>query len=135
MLYQWEVGRLDVDEVVRGYALIDLELDPLSDAAREFAAALVRGTAIQLPRLDALITDQAEHWRIERMPIVDRLILRMAICEMLEHGTPHPVIIDEAIELARTFSTESAVKFVNGILDAVSHRLRAADGAADVSVS
>lgn len=129
MLYQWEVSQLAVEAVVQAYPLIEEEGERLSPAASAFAADLVRRTVSQLARLDALIVEQAEHWRIERMPVIDRLILRMALCEMLERETPHPVVIDEALELARTFSTESAVKFVNGILDGVSLRLRAAESA------
>jgi len=129
MLYQWEVSQLAVEAVVQAYPLIEEEGERLSPAASAFAAGLVRRTVSQLARLDALIVEQAEHWRIERMPVIDRLILRMALCEMLERETPHPVVIDEALELARTFSTESAVKFVNGILDGVSLRLRAAESA------
>ncbi|MGE3842544.1 MAG: transcription antitermination factor NusB, partial [Vicinamibacterales bacterium] len=128
-LYQWEVSQLDVEAVVRTYPFIEQEGDVLSPAAAAFAADLVRRTVSQLAQLDALIVDQAEHWRIERMPMIDRLILRMALCEMLERETPHPVVIDEALELARAFSAEPAVKFVNGVLDGVSLRLRAAERA------
>ena len=63
----------------------------------------------------------AEHWRMERMPAVDRNILRLAVYEMTHEETPAPVVIDEALELARKFSNQEAVQFVNGVLDAV-HR-------------
>jgi len=71
--------------------------------------------------IDALISSHAEHWRIERMPAVDRNILRLAIFELRHTGTPPAVVIDEALELARRFSNEESVHFVNGVLDAV-HR-------------
>lgn len=87
----------------------------------EFAAALVRGTVDHLAEVDQQITKHAEHWRMERMPSVDRNILRLAVYEMTRGGTPAAVTIDEALELARKFSNEESVQFVNGVLDAI-HR-------------
>jgi N utilization substance protein B len=84
-----------------------------------FMEVLVDGTIICLTRCDELITRHSANWRIERMPLVDRNILRMAIYEMIEVGTPAPVVIDQAIELARRFSGEESVPFVNGVLDAI----------------
>jgi N utilization substance protein B len=84
-----------------------------------FMEVLVDGTILSLSRCDDLITRHSANWRIERMPVVDRNILRMAIYEMLEVGTPAPVVIDQAIELARRFSGEESVPFVNGVLDAI----------------
>ena len=72
-----------------------------------------------------MIAEAAEHWRIERMAVLDRLVLRLAVYEFLhEADTPAKVIINEALELARTFSTDEAVKFINGILDAIRRRLQ-----------
>ena len=85
----------------------------------EFLEQLVRGTVEKAGEIDALISSHAEHWRIERMPAVDRNILRLAIYEMRKTDTPPAVVIDEALELARRFSTEESVQFVNGVLDAV----------------
>jgi N utilization substance protein B len=82
---------------------------------------LVHGTIRHLGEVDDRITRHAEHWRMERMPAVDRNILRLAVYEMTHEGTPAPVVIDEALELARKFSNQEAVQFVNGVLDAV-HR-------------
>ncbi len=82
---------------------------------------LVRDTMSRLGEIDHRITSHSEHWRIERMPAVDRNILRLAICEMTTTNTPPAVVIDEAIELARRFSSDESVAFVNGVLDAV-HR-------------
>ena len=74
--------------------------------------------------IDALIADTAERWRPERMAVLDRLILRMAVCELLRgRGTPPAVVINEALELARTFSTEDAVKFINGMLDGIRKKI------------
>ena len=80
---------------------------------------LVKGTEQNREKLDALITSKSEHWRVERMPVVDRNILRMAIYEMQELKTPAAVAIDEAVELARQFSSDESVGFVNGVLDAI----------------
>jgi N utilization substance protein B len=125
MLYEWEVGGLDLGEVLSSFPEIDHTT--LDARTREFAERLMRGTARDLERADPLIVEQAQHWRIERMPVIDRLILRMGIHELLADDTPTPVVIDEALKLARTFSTEEAVKFINGILDAIGRRLRSTD--------
>jgi N utilization substance protein B len=69
--------------------------------------------------LDQAIAGHSEHWRLERMPVVDRNILRLAVYEMKTVGTPAPVVIDEALELARRFSSDESVAFINGVLDAV----------------
>jgi transcription antitermination protein NusB len=79
----------------------------------------------RLETIDPLIAETAERWRPERMAILDRLILRMAVCELIRDAdTPAAVVINEALELARTFSTEDAVKFINGMLDAMRKKLR-----------
>jgi N utilization substance protein B len=83
--------------------------------------ALVRGASGNAPDIDRQITEKSEHWRLERMPAVDRNILRLAVYEMNELKTPPPVVIDEALELARQFSGDDSVSFINGVLDAV-HR-------------
>lgn len=94
----------------------DIVRDPELDA---FMEILVKGTAACLAPIDALIADHAEHWRLERMPRVDRCILRMAVYEMRDVGTPPPVVIDEALELARRYTGEEAIPFLNGVLDAI----------------
>jgi len=89
-----------------------------------FATALARDTAARLEDIDPLIADTSERWRPERMAILDRLILRMAVCEMLrDASTPPAVVINEALELARTFTTEESVKFINGMLDAIRKKI------------
>ena len=82
---------------------------------------LVLGAAAKSSEIDQQITGKSEHWRLERMPAVDRNILRLAVYEMSELQTPAPVVIDEALELARQFSGDESVSFINGVLDAV-HR-------------
>jgi N utilization substance protein B len=73
-----------------------------------------------------LIAETTERWRPERMAVLDRLILRMAVCELLrDPAAPAPVVINEALELARTFTTEESVKFINGMLDAIRRKIDA----------
>ena len=125
MLYQWEVGKLSMLEVMSTYWTPGLMSDePIGDELREFATALANGVAASLERIDPLIIEAAEHWRIERMAVMDRIILRLAVYEFLDQPqTPGRVIINEALELARTFSTDDAVRFINGILDGIRRRL------------
>jgi N utilization substance protein B len=122
-LYQWEIGALDLDEVFDPGRQVELHT---AEAERDaLAETLVRGTAREIARIDQLIADHASNWRLERLAVVDRLVLRLAIHELLSHpDTPPAVVIDEALELARAFSTEQAVPFVNGVLDAVRRTLQ-----------
>jgi N utilization substance protein B len=86
--------------------------------AFEYAQELVQGTLDNLDRIDGMIRGQADNWRLERMPPVDRNILRLAVFEMLhERETPKLVVLDEAIELAKKFGSEQSGRFVNGLLD------------------
>ena len=122
MLYQWEVGRVPPEEAVARHWQIEQDEPALEGAARRFAEDLVEGTVSHLPSIDARIEAQAQHWRLERMAVIDRLILRMAVYEFLfRPETPRTVVMDEAIELARTFSEQDAVRFVNGVLDGIHH--------------
>ena len=124
MLYQWEVGRAPMDDVQRTFWTHAPEGMPLSDDLRGFAVSLASGTAEHVAELDPLITDAADNWRIERMNVLDRLILRLAVYEFLhEPETPGKVIINEALELARSFSADDSVRFINGILDAIRRTL------------
>ena len=127
ILYQWDLARRDI--VTTAATFFDLQwpnTDPPAGELREFATALARDTTDRLSEIDPLIADTAERWRPERMAILDRLILRMAVCEMLRDvSTPPPVVINEALELARTFTTEESVKFINGMLDAIRKKLDA----------
>jgi N utilization substance protein B len=88
------------------------------DEAFDYAKLLVQGTVDQREKIDDLIRSQADNWRLERMPPVDRNILRLAIYEMMfEKDTPKLVVLDEAIELAKKFGSEQSGRFVNGLLD------------------
>ena len=93
------------------------------ETTRAFAERVVRGAFGDAVRIDKLITDASENWRLERMATVDRNVLRVAIYELLhESDTPPPVVIDEAIEIAKRFGGEESSQFVNGVLDAVLKR-------------
>ncbi len=128
MLYQWEVGREPIEDVVETYWSIERPGEgAVTPSLRQFATHLARGTVCHLEQIDPLISENAEHWRPSRMAIVDRLILRLAIQEFLhEQDIPKKVVINEALELARTFSTDESVAFVNGILDAIRRQLEQA---------
>ena len=147
MLYQWEVGRLSMFEVRQTFweqrregVAVDRDQrhhgvavdrsheedgrDSLPEQLRTFATALADGVASRVEELDPLIAEAAEHWRLERMNVMDRLILRLAVYEFLhEPATPGKVVINEALELARSFSGDEAVRFINGILDGIRRKL------------
>lgn len=118
MLFAADVGRLRNDSLINDYwaELGDINLD---DRTRNFANKAVSGTLSNLDMIDDRIRSRAEHWRIERMAIVDRNILRLAVYEFLFEDTPKTVVINEALEIARRFSTFEATQFINGILDAI----------------
>ena len=103
------------------------EDEPLPDDLATFANSLAEGVAAHVAELDPLISEAAAHWRLERMNVIDRLVMRLAVYEFLyERDTPATVIINEALELARAFSSEEAVPFVNGVLDGIRRRLERA---------
>ncbi|PYR04098.1 MAG: transcription antitermination factor NusB [Acidobacteria bacterium] len=120
ILYQWEIGKTDVAHATATFFNLQWpDADEPPEELRQFAATLARDTVERLPAIDPLIAGTG-------MAVIDRLILRMAICELTRGAdTPHAVVINEALELARTFSTEDAVKFINGMLDAIRKKLDA----------
>jgi N utilization substance protein B len=122
MLFAADIAGAVPDEVLRTYwtELGDTDTD---EVAREFATRLAAGTLANLDALDERIRSRAEHWRIPRMAIVDRNILRLAVYEFLYEPTPRTVAINEALEIARRFSTYEATQFINGILDAIKRDL------------
>ena len=127
ILYQWEIGQAPVGRAAQTF--FDLQWPdqtPPPDALRQFATALAQDTVARIETIDPLIAETAERWRPERMAVIDRLILRLAVGELLrDRETPPAVVINEALELARTFSTEDAVKFINGVLDTIRRKLDA----------
>lgn len=122
MLFAADVAGAAPEEVVRTY-WAQLGEAETENAAREFASRLAAGTLAHLDALDERIRSRAEHWRIPRMAIVDRNILRLAVYEFLYEPTPRTVAINEALEIARRFSTYEATQFINGILDAIKRDL------------
>lgn len=124
ILFLWDARRQPVEDAIASYyeSLYSEEAEARPDRDT-FVEALVRGVVEQIEDIDQRISRNTEHWRIERMPAVDRNVLRMGIFEMKNVGTPPPVVIDEAVELARRYSGEESVHFVNGVLDAVRREL------------
>jgi N utilization substance protein B len=122
MLFAADVADAVPDEVLKTY-WAELGDSETEEAAREFATRLAAGTLAHLDALDERIRSRAEHWRIPRMAIVDRNILRLAVYEFLHEPTPRTVAINEALEIARRFSTYEATQFINGILDAIKRDL------------
>ncbi len=122
MLFAADVTEARVDDLVRSY-WAELGDTDVEESAREFATRLATGTLAHLAELDERIRSRAEHWRISRMAIVDRNILRLAVYEFLFEPTPRTVAINEALEIARRFSTYEATQFINGILDAIKRDL------------
>jgi len=128
MLYLWDQSRQPADAVVAGYwEGLWTEDTPggRRPVADDFANQLLHGAVGCAAEADGLISAHAEHWRLERMSAVDRSILRLAVYELLETQTPPAVVIDEALEIARRFSGDEAVHFINGVLDAIRKDLEA----------
>lgn len=124
VLFQIDVRKQAVETAIDAYydSLYSEEFEDREgvEVARDpFMEELVKGTIARAPGIDRQISERSENWRLERMPAVDRNILRMAIFEMTERITPPAVVINEAIELARRFSGEESVPFINGILDTI----------------
>ena len=130
MLYLLDMREQSVDDAIRSFyaSLSSEEAEPV-DERDEFAEELVRGTLEHRNTLDQLIAARSEHWRLDRMPVVDRNLLRLAAYEMRHLKTPAAVVIDQALELAAKFSAPESIGFLNGVLDAI-HRDTAARGAA-----
>jgi N utilization substance protein B len=120
MLYQWEIGRVSPGDTILTYWSARDERGDVADRHREFANALLRGTTSRVDEIDKLLGSSTQNWRVERMAVLDRAVLRLATYELLaEPATPAKVVINEALELARAYSGEEAVLFVNGVLDGV----------------
>jgi N utilization substance protein B len=116
MLYQWEICGYSPAQVAATFFAIQK-----ADAeVQDFARHLFEGAVANIDQLDRLVREHAENWRLERMAAVDRNILRVALCELLHHPeTPPAAVINEALEIARRFSTGDSVAFVNGVLDGI----------------
>ena len=121
MLFQADMGHQSEDEVRATFWIAG---DPVDAEVRGFAEDLFRVAMVRQAEIDDLILKNSKNWRLERMPAVDRNLLRMAIGEMLGFkSTPFPVVINEALEIARRYSASESINFLNGLLDAVAHSL------------
>lgn len=117
MLFQGDVGRQNPDEVRRTFWQAREELD---ESTRGFAEDLFRVATSRGAEIDAILEQYSKNWRISRMPAVDRNLLRMAVAELLGFpGTPAPIVIDEALEIARRYCAPESIDFLNGVLDAI----------------
>lgn len=124
-LYLWDVRRQTMDEILADYyGSLAIDEEQPEVPQDDFGEELARGALAQCAEIDELISQHSEHWRIERMPVVDRNILRLAIFEMKNFATPSAVVIDQALELARRFAGEESIPFLNGVLDAVNRKIR-----------
>ena len=115
MIFQWDMSQQEPSELEGKF----WKSAKAADSTRAFANKLLEGTTRELPVLDELITRLAANWKFERLSAIDRAILRLGIYELRFTDTPHKVVMNECVELAKKFSSEDAGSFVNGILDAV----------------
>jgi N utilization substance protein B len=123
LLYQNELTDVSLEEMQRGFE----EWQNASDTVREFADTLLRGTLEKMSAIDEELGRQTTHWRLERLAAVDRNILRLAMYELIfQSETPHAVVIDEAIEIAKKYGAKDSSRFVNGVLDGFVKRRAAA---------
>jgi transcription antitermination protein NusB len=120
MLFQWDMSEQEPAKLEAKF----WRAAKAADATRVFANRLFEGAVKETPAIDELIVKQAENWRLERLAVIDRAILRLAIYELRTTDTPPKVILNEAVNLAKKFSSEEAGPFVNGILDAVHKSLK-----------
>ena len=120
MLFQWEVGRQDPKRIEdRFWRMVRAE-----KATRAFADELFEGVVAASAELDQLLQTHADNWRVERMASVDRAILRLAAYELRTKKTPPKVVLNEALELAKQFSSQEAAPFINGVLDSLLRSLQ-----------
>jgi N utilization substance protein B len=120
MLYQYDVGKQDQSEILRSF----WEMNEHPVKVRDFANQLFQGSLGRLKEIDRTIQQHTKNWRLSRMAAVDRNILRLAVFEFLsDTRTPGTVIINEALEIAKKFSTHESAQFVNGILDSIKNDL------------
>ena len=124
MLFQSDMGKQDADHVRRTFWA---EHGATSSDVRGFADDLFRVATDRVAEIDGLIERHAEHWRMERMAAVDRNLMRAAVAELMGFPTtPRAVVINEALEIARKFSSPESVQFINGVLDSVGKELEKA---------
>ena len=126
VLFEWDIRGGPIDSaILHFYDTLYSEENENQPKPDRFMEELVRGTVASSSQIDKQIEEKSQHWRLERMPVVDRTIIRLAIYEMSMNAIPAAIVIDEALDLARQFSGDESISFINGILDAV-HRQAAA---------
>ena len=130
MLFAADVEKAQAEVLIQDF-WHELGDSTFDEKTRAFANGVVSGVIKNLSTVDDRIRSRAEHWRIERMAIVDRNILRLAVYEFLFVDTPPTVVINEALEIARRFSTFEATQFINGILDSIRLDIEGEDPAAE----
>lgn len=123
-LFAWDMRKIPIHEAIASYygSLASEEAEPVQETDT-FGEELASGTVAQAAEIDELITRHSANWRLDRMPVVDRNILRLAVWEMKNMKTPAAVVIDQALELARRFTADESLSFVNGVLDAINIEL------------
>jgi len=121
MLFQADIGRQTPEQVSATFWKAG---DPVELAVRGFADDLFRVATTQQMQIDELIAAHSTHWRLDRMPAVDRNLLRMAVAELLGFkSTPFPIVINEALEIGRRYCAPESINFLNGVLDSVARSL------------
>lgn len=121
MLFQADLGRQSPDQVQATFWKAGDSVEP---EVRSFAEDLFRVAQAEQEKIDTLISAHSAHWRIDRMPAVDRNLLRMAVAELLGFkGTPFPIVINEALEIGRRYSAPESINFLNGVLDSIARSL------------
>jgi N utilization substance protein B len=121
MLFQVDIGKQTPDQVRSTFWRAGDDVEP---AIRGFAEDLFRVAVTEQEKIDELLAAHSKHWRLERMPAVDRNLLRMAVAEMLGFkGTPFPIVINEALEIGRRYSAPESINFLNGMLDSIARSL------------
>jgi N utilization substance protein B len=120
MLYQHDVGKQVPETILDSF----WEMNEQPEKVRAFATELFRGTISRIKEIDRLIQGHTKNWRLSRMAAVDRNVLRLAVFELLSDAkTPDTVVINEALEIAKKFSTNESAQFVNGVLDSIKNDL------------
>jgi len=121
MLYQWEISAAEMDDVAASFWLVRSTVEE----TRDMAERLARGAVRQVSEIDAAIAAAVKHWRMERLSVVDKCILRIGTYELMcERQTPAAVVLDEAVDMAKRFGEADSSLFVNGVLDAICRELR-----------
>ncbi len=120
MLYQFDVGKQAPESILESF----WEMNEQPQKVRDYASDLFTGAVSRMKEIDRRIQGRTRHWRLSRMAAVDRNVLRLAVFELMsDTRTPHTVVINEALEIVKKYSTHESAQFVNGILDSIKNDL------------